>query len=209
MLIHGCSWNRIGDAIDSILDPAISTVQKKKLKSRWIGYGYPESEKSLSCTPQRVTVIGLGAIKKGKAELYNLPIPECLNAKTNKRKLTVTLAWFSPINSRNQKYRNARLWFEISGTSIFQAKEDVADENLAKKGTIQHEIFVGSNALAIGSDDSVAIKVTCDRDAANITDEIPYSLMVSLEVAPGVDLPIYQEVSTKISASIPVQVGSH
>lgn len=209
MLIHGCSWYRIGNAIDSILDPAITTVPKKKLKSRWIGYGYPDSEKSLSCNPQRATVIGLGAIKKGKAELYNLPIPECLNAKTNKRKLTITLAWFSPINSRNQKYRTARLWFEVSGTSIFQEKEDVADENLAKKGTIQHEVFVGSKALAIGSDDSVSIKVTCDRDAANITDEIPYALMVSLEVAKGVDLPIYQEISMKISASIPVQVGSH
>lgn len=208
MLIHDCSWDGIGDSIESLLDSSIQTINRKKLKTRWIGYGYPNSDKTLECTPQKATVIGLGALKKEKAELYHLPIPECLNANTNKRKLTVTLAWFSPITATNQKYRNARLWFDLQGAEITQNKKDVADKNTVQRGTIQHEVFIGGNAIAIGADDYLSIKVTCDKDASNITEEIPYALIVSLEVAPGIDLPIYQEISEKIAIQTPIGINS-
>lgn len=206
MLVHGCSWDGIGENIDKYLDSSASTVSKKKLKAKWIGYGYPDYQKSICCNPQLATVIGLGSIKKEKAELFHFPVPECLNAKTEKRKLTVTLAWLSPINAANQKYRKARLWFEISGKQITQSKDDIADENIAKRGTIQHEVFVGSSALPIGDSDNIVIKVTCDKDASNITEEIPFAIMVSLEVAPGINLPIYEEVCSKIASRVPVGI---
>lgn len=206
MLVHGCSWERIGDSIESYLNPAMPNNEKKQLKARWIGYGYPDINKSLECNPQRATVIGLGVLEKGKAELYQLPIPECLNAKTYKRKLTVTLSWISPITVANQKYRNARLWFDVGNPIITPNKEDVADQRVARRGTIQHEVFVGSNAVAIGDANYINIKVSCDKDASNITEEIPYALIVSLEVAPGIDLPIYQEISEKITTNIPIRI---
>ena len=37
-------------------------------------------------------------------------------------------------------------------------------------------------------------------------EEIDYALMVTLEVAPGVQLPIYQQVSERIAQQIPVRV---
>ena len=52
----------------------------------------------------------------------------------------------------------------------------------------------------------ITIKVTCDKDASNITEDIDYALMVSLEVAPGIQMPIYQQVSEKIAQQIPVRV---
>lgn len=206
MLVHGTSWGELGANIDAVLNPALDTNQKKRIKTNWIGYGYPLWEKSLSCTDQRATVIGLHSLKKGKADLYRFPIPECLNASTEKRKLTVTLAWFSSISVTNQKYRNAKLWVEVQRDGFLYKKEDVADENIVKKGTLQHEIYYGERAVPVAADNTITIKVTCDRDASNITEEIDYALMVSLEVAPGIQMPIYQQVSEKIAQQIPIRV---
>lgn len=206
MLAHGTSWGDLGGNIDIILNPALDTIQRKKIKTKWIGYGYPDWDKSLSCNTQRVTVVGLHSLKKEKADLYHFPIPECLNATTIKRKLTVTLTWFSSINVSSQKYRNARLWVEVQQEGFLIGKEDVADINNVKKGTLQHEVFYGERAVPVAADDTITIKVTCDKDASNITEEIDYALMVTLEVAPGVQLPIYQQVSERIAQQIPVRV---
>ncbi len=120
--------------------------------------------------------------------------------------MTVTLAWFSSISVTNQKYRNAKLWVEVQRDGFLYKKEDVADENIVKKGTLQHEIYYGERAVPVAADNTITIKVTCDRDASNITEEIDYALMVSLEVAPGIQMPIYQQVSEKIAQQIPIRV---
>ena len=206
MLVHGTSWGDMNNNMDAILDPALDTGKRKRIKTRWVGYGYPDWDKSLSCNTQRATVIGLNSLKKGKADLYRFPIPECLNASTLKRKLTITLAWFSSISVTNQKYRNAKLWVEVQHEGFLLRKEDVADENIAKKGTLQHEIYYGERAVPVAANDVITIKVTCDKDASNITEDIDYALMVSLEVAPGIQMPIYQQVSEKIAQQIPVRV---
>lgn len=142
MLAHGTSWGDLGGNIDIILNPALDTIQRKKIKTKWIGYGYPDWDKSLSCNTQRVTVVGLHSLKKEKADLYHFPIPECLNATTIKRKLTVTLTWFSSINVSSQKYRNARLWVEVQQEGFLIGKEDVADINNVKKELYNMKCFM-------------------------------------------------------------------
>ena len=206
MLAHGTSWGDLSSNIDAVINPALDTNQRKKIKTKWIGYGYPDWDKSFSCNTQRATVVGLHSLKKEKADLYHFPIPECLNARTVKRKLTITLAWFSSISVTSQKYRNARLWVEVHQDGFLTGKEDVADVNAVKKGTLQHEVFYGERAVPIAANDTITIKVTCDKDASNITEDIDYALMVTLEVAPGIQLPIYQQVSEKIAQQIPVRV---
>ena len=84
--------------------------------------------------------------------------------------------------------------------------EEIGHVNNVKKGTLQHEVFYGERAVPVAADDTITIKVTCDKDASNITEEIDYALMVTLEVAPGVQLPIYQQVSERIAQQIPVRV---
>jgi hypothetical protein len=74
-----------------------------------------------------------------------------------------------------------------------------------QRGTLQHEIFDGSAATAFIDGDSIRIKVNCSKDANSFTDNIPYAIIVSLEVAEGIDMPIYQEIKDRIS--IPVAIG--
>lgn len=201
MLVHGCSWDNIGDELDKRLDYNGQLLQK--IKSKLIGYGFPDIDKVKECTEQRATVIGFGELNEEDAHVYSLPLPPSLASQTIKRRLTITLAWFSPTSPSTQRYRTSRLWFEAKN-QIADSRMD-ADWRTVQRGTLQHEVFEGANASAFIDGDSINIKVNCSKDANSFTDNIPYALLVSLEVAEGVDMPIYEEIKDRIS--IPVTVG--
>ena len=85
-----------------------------------------------------------------------------------------------------------------------------ADHRAVQRGTVQHEVLEGSNAVAFHDGDSIVIKVNCRADAGDITEPIRYGLAVTLELAedisiPLVRLPIYQEVRERLVVRIPVQ----
>lgn len=204
MLAHGCSWDNIGDDIERRLDLSDWRVIKNA-KNKFIGYGLPNIDKVRECTEQRATIIGFGELKEEEAHVYSLPLPPSLASQTIKRRLTITLAWFSPISPNTQKYRTSRLWFEAKN-KIASSRLD-SDDKAVKRGTLQHEVFEGSNATAYIDGDSIQIKVNCSKDAADYPIAIPYALIVTLEVAENIDLQIYQEIRDRIS--IPIQVGQH
>jgi hypothetical protein len=201
MLAHGCSWDTIGDEIEK-RSSNLDTRSLRSIKSRWMGYGYPNIDKVKECTEQRATVIGFGELKEEEAHVYNLPLPPSLSSKTIKRRLTITLAWFSPISSNTQRYRTSRLWFE--------AKNQVADKRInsdgkaVQRGTLQHEVFEDATAAAFIDGDAISIKVNCSKDANSFSESIPYAILVSLEVAEGLNLPIYQEIKERISIPVPI-----
>ena len=43
------------------------------------------------------------------AMLYRIPLPDNLDGVATLRTITITLAWFSPVNTRHQGYRMAAL----------------------------------------------------------------------------------------------------
>jgi hypothetical protein len=203
MLAHGCSWDIVGDAIAERLDGSLRGNDVKKIKSKWVGYGYPNISKSISCTEQRATVIGFGELREEEAHVYNLPLPPSLAVQTIKRRLTITLAWFSPVSANNQRYRISRLWFEANNQVVTYRIN--SDDKAVKRGTLQHEIFEGDSAAAFIDGDSISIKVNCCKDASSFSDQVPYAILVSLEVAEGVNLPIYQEIKDRIAIPVTIE----
>lgn len=202
MIAHGCSWGVIGDNIEKRLD-SLDALNIQSIKSRWIGYGFPNINKVKECTEQRATVIGFGELKEEEAHVYSLPLPPSLSSQTIKRRLTITLAWFSPISSNTQRYRTSRLWFEANNNVVTNRTD--AGWQAVRRGTLQHEIFEDSAAAAFIDGNFINIKVNCSKDANSFSESVPYAILVSLEVAEGVDLPIYQEIKERIS--IPVTIG--
>ena len=201
MLAHGCSWDVIGEEIEKRLCN-LDTRNIQSIKSRWIGYGLPNINKIKECTEQRATVIGFGDLKEEEAHVYSLPLPPSLSSQTIKRRLTITLAWFSPISSNTQRYRTSRLWFEAKNQVVTNRTD--ADWQAVKRGTLQHEIFEDSAAAAFIDGNAINIKINCSKDANSFSESIPYAILVSLEVAEGIDLPIYQEIKERISISVPI-----
>lgn len=205
MLVHGCRWD---EAASRIADAMISPENRRQIKnivSQWIGYGSPQIDKVQKCTQQRATVLGYGLLSDGDADVFELPLPPSLSATLEKRRLTVTLAYFSPISINTQKYRTASLWFDVNNSALTPNRQD-AQWQMVRRGTVQHEIFEGEQALPINDKDCIEIKVNCRADAGKIKAPIAYGLVVSLEVAEGIDLPIYEEIQARIRPTVAVAI---
>lgn len=203
MLVHGCSWGDIGSRMTEVLQTPTNTRQLRGLISRWVGYGVPIVDRVLDCTEQRATVLGFGQLSDGEAHVFSLPLPPSLSSRPEKRRLTITLAWLSPIAPSTQKYRTASLWFEMTGT-LTPSRSD-AEWRAVRRGTIQHEVFEGDSAEPFMDGDVIQIKVNCREDAGKIRSPIAYGLMVSLEVGEGVDIAVYSEIRTRIAPAIQIQ----
>ena len=193
MLVHGCSWGDIGEHLKSRIEnsdlgreireraeslysrPAdISNEisrQYKSLLARWMGYGLPQTDRVLNCTDQRATLLGYGELSDGDAHVFRLPLPPSLSARQERRRLTVTLAWLSPISASTQKYRTASLWFEVINNDLTPSRQN-ADWQTVKRGTVQHEIFEGQRAEPFIDGDVIEIKVNCREDAAKIQNPV-------------------------------------
>jgi hypothetical protein len=159
----------------------------------------------MACTDQRVTILGFGQLADGEGQEFLFPLPPSLSAVTQKRRLTITLAWLTPVNSKHQNYRVAHLWFDPKNN--LAPKRMCADHDAVQRGTVQHEVLEGNKAMDFQDGDAIVIKVNCRADADEIRENIQYSLAVTLEVSEGVNIPIYQEVSERLRIRIPVRGG--
>lgn len=204
MIVHGCSWGEIGLRLQAALQTADNGRHIRNWISRWLGYGVPDSERVLSCTEQRATLLGFGQLSDEEAHLFTLPLPPSLGARREWRRLTVTLAWVSPVAAHTQRYRTANLWFEVEGNSLASDRQD-AEWRAVRRGTVQHEVFDGEQAVPIADDANLTIKVNCRKDAGRIQEPVAYGLVVSLEVAEGLGIAVYDEIRTHIASAIEIR----
>ena len=132
-----------------------------------------------------------------------MPLPPSLSGLDCWRKLTVTLAWLSPISLDNRKYRKAALAFEPKDIDkAIGGKRAEALWQQVKNGTLQHEIIEGEEIRTIIENEYLVIPVQCREEAGPLDVGIPYGLAVSLEVKEEVGLPIYEEIRSLIEVSI-------
>lgn len=202
MLTHGASWESIANKLASSMETS------SKQLSKWLGNGIPNISRVIECTKERITLIGLGALKKDEGDIFRLPLPVDFSSRLMKRKLTVTLAYFSPVVPNKQTYRGAQLWFNIDdgGKGLVPERQNT-EWQAVRKGSLQHEIFIGENPI-VWNDDDLIIKVNCREEAIKLKkNEIPYCIFVSFEVAEGFDVDLYTDVSTRIRHH--VQISSN
>lgn len=202
LLVHGASWDDVYPPYRSVLRNSDNSRTFKDYVGRFIGYGTSEISKAMVCADQRVTLLGVGALSDGEADEFTLPLPPSLSSKTHKRRLTITMAWLTPVNARRQSYRVAHLWFNPNEqkSEIVKGRKD-ADHRAVQRGTVQHEILEGHRATPQDGD-NIAIKVNCRAEAGEITEPIRYGLATTLEIAETIDLPIYQEVRDRLAVPV-------
>jgi hypothetical protein len=205
LLVHGADWTDAGALYDSILRNAQNGRTFTDYVGRFLGYGRANIAKVMSCTNQRVTVLGVGKLEDGEGDEYLLPLPPSLSAVTVKRRLTATLAWLSPVNCLRHDYRIAHLWF--SPKNDLTPNRICADHDAVQRGTLQHEVLESDKAVDFQDGDGIVIKVNCRADAGDIPEAIRYGLAVTLEVAEGINIPIYQEVRDRLRVRVSVPGG--
>lgn len=205
LLAHGAEWGETENLIVNAR-PDIAEWQKKKdLVTRFIGYGLSDVDKALTCTEQRATLIGFGVVTDGNALEFRAPLPPSLNAQRINRRLTITLAWISPVNSQHSKYRSALLWVRPPQDDLNASRLNCNWQQV-RNGTLQHEICEGDDALAFVDGQNLIFKVNCVADAGKLETPIRFALCVTIEVAEELTLPIYQEIRERIQPRVEVGI---
>jgi hypothetical protein len=205
LIAHGASWGTLADGLLARRPDLKNWLEQKDFIARWIGYGPVDVRRALECAVERATLIGTGDVAVDKALVFSIPLPPSLAGKALWRRVTVTLAWFSPVNRIHRSYRRAKLWLTPLQTELSVKRTNSVYDKAAQRGTLQHEVLEGDDAVAFVDGQHFECKVNCAADAGELSVRIPFALCVTLEVAPGVDVPIYNEIRARIVPSIQVQ----
>jgi hypothetical protein len=208
LIAHGASW---GPGTRQLVEEAVRIAGHKSIStdelSAVLGFGRIDGERVLRCTAERATVLAGGSISADARIVHQIPLPPSMNAHTGWRRLTVTLSWFSPIHATHRKYRRAALWFEPPA-SILTVKRHGVDWQAVRRGTLQHEVLEGdAYAINILPGATLDVPVSCIADAGPFEEPISYALAVSLEVATGVKVHVYDEVRERIATRVVVRPG--
>ena len=165
---------------------------------RLVGNGMLQRDLAIGCLPTQATLLATADIGSRECVEIVIPFPRGLAASTDIRRISMTLAWISPINWNHRQYRRAKL--TIEGPSEIPSGPNVRTNvgtsfALSQRGTVEHRVFETSSAL---SSDRLTFKVTCSAQAGGFLGVVPFALAVSLEVGAHVNLDVYELVRQEL-----------
>jgi len=206
LLVHTADWPKGAVAIlrDALDLPHPSAFKDEA--SAFLGYGVLRPERGLGSNDQRVTLLGGGLIAPGDTWLHRVPLPQLLHAQRFWRRLTITLAWFTPVKPSDRRYRAFAVNFAppVKHATALMVDRSQAHGRAVGRGTVQHEVLENlSSAMDVAPDAEVKIPVTCAAEAS-VTNvgSVPYALAVTLEVAPETKLGIYDAVRQQVQVAV-------
>ena len=206
LLVHGASWGEAAAYISQAFPEAADPWQRlARLRQQFLGYGEVDITRCIAADTHRATLLGWSSIADGQGHQFELPLPPSLSAKIETRRLTVTLAWLTPLNHQHRDYRRAQLWIDVP-------EEDVGtntlglDINSARRGTIEHRIFQGAEAVPFLEGANLRLLVSCKEEAGQLDGNVPYAIAVTLEVGAGVGIDVYEEIRSRIRPPVAVEV---
>jgi hypothetical protein len=88
------------------------------------------------------------------------------------------------------------------GGELRVKRHNSVDDKAATRGTVQHEIYEGDDALAYVDGATFKCKVNCFADAGKLEGAVRFALCVSLEVAEGSEIQVYKEIRERISPTV-------
>ena len=203
LLVHAARWDEsVASKLGELYGPKGRGKHVERLDnvSRLLGYGVPRIAEAMTCTAHRATMVGYGRIESGQMAVCRLPLPPSLSRVEVPRTLTVTLAWFSPVNVRHLAYRMAKL--EVAGGfdaefGTSREKSQPSDKSIPR-GTLFHQRHHGEQAARFVGDGRVALRITCREPAGALDDAVRYGLVVTIEAGKGI--PVYEEVRQALRA---------
>jgi len=149
-------------------------------------------------------VFEYGTIAAGEANIHRIPLPHSLERVTEPRTLTVTVAWFSPVNRRHQAYRRAKL--EVSAVRSLDAAAGVnrssgqPSDKSVPRGTVWHASYDGDKAVAFVDDGHVVLRIYCREQAGALDQNIRYGVAVTIETGQGIA--VYDEVRARLAVRV-------
>ena len=210
LLLHRANWGKSWNILNGLYGPKGRGRHSERLDNvaRLLGYGVPNLEEAIECAPNRATLVGYGILEGGETDVHRIPLPQSLEMVTEPRAVTVTVAWFSPVNLRHQAYRRAKL--EVTPAIKFETAAGVKragaqpSDKSVPRGTVFHTRYEGSQAVPFVDNGHVVLRVFCREQAGSLDQSIRYGIAVTIEA--GENVPVYQEVRARLAVSVGVPV---
>ena len=206
MLIHRANWGGRAAFLETHYGPhgTGKHVERRDNISRLLGHGFPNLEESLACAPNRATLVGYGTIEARESNIHRIPLPPSLDQVTEPRALTVTVAWFSPVNPKHQAYRRAKL--EVSALRSLERAAGVSrtrgqpSDKSVPRGTVSHTRYDGDKAVTFVDDGHVVFRIHCREQAGVLDQRIRYGIVVTIEAGEGI--PVYEEIRARLAVPV-------
>jgi hypothetical protein len=211
LLVHGASWGDSSALVEGVFGPhgQHDHNARKDNVARFLGYGRVDVPRVLACTRNRATLLGQGEVVPGNAKLHRFPLPASLDGARDFRAVTVTVAWFSPVNPRHQGYRMTALEAGPGGEAGYSLALDRASAqpnfNAVKRGSVFHERREGERAAAFVDDGDLLLRVSCRATAGTYDQPVPYAVAISVEVGVESRIEAYAEVRAALEQRILAQ----
>jgi hypothetical protein len=177
---------------------------------RHFGFGVPDIDEVLGCIASRATLWGTGAVGENDGQLFKLPLPISLSAHYGVRRVSVTLAWFTPVQPGRRAYKGVRLKVEEPDFKSVCSKALAGQAERKPRGTIYHRVWEGTAARRFVAGQALELRVSRDPDQGDeLPDLVQFGLAATVEVEDG-DVPVYEEVRAQITVKprVPVLVGT-
>lgn len=209
LLVHGSSWQDVDSHLRSLFgEPGQQHIRwKGEVVSPLVGHGRFDENIFHSAVGHRATIIGWDEVRKDEVVQFNFPIPPSLSGRRGRKRFTFTLAYFSPINPHNRKYRTASLSLNFPDSIadiVGNSPRGEIDQHQRNRGTVVHQIHEAETLRGI-VDEEFVIRVECKSDAADFEFPIPFALAVSLEGAEDTFPEIRSEIATRLGVGIAAQ----
>ena len=206
MLVHRAKWGSRAEVLEQLYGPRGQGQHSTRRDNiaRLLGYGFPDVEETVSCTPHRATLLGYGTISAREANVHRIPLPPSLERITEPRKVTVTVAWLSPVNPRHQSYRRAKLEAgavtKLATAAGVKRSSGQPPRASASRGTVFHDRYEGENAVSFVDDGHVLLRIFCREQAGVLDQPIRYGVAVTIEAGEGIA--VYDEIRTRLGVPI-------
>ncbi|WP_300974267.1 S8 family peptidase [Sphingomonas sp. LHG3406-1] len=207
LLVHGATWGEAGEKLDGAFGPAGRDWQRHRDNiSRFLGYGRPEIDRVLDCAAERATLFTYGDLEQDTQDEFDIPLPPSIEGSTELRRLTMTLAWLTPVHARHQQYRSATLELLPAGDKAFSlAVERLSGQPThfaVNRGTLSHGIYEGESAVAFLDGGMLKLRVACRAQAGALDDRVPFAVAISIEAGIGSGIAVYDEVRAAVQPAV-------
>jgi hypothetical protein len=210
LLAHGCGWGQTGELLYNLYSG--TWQRRREAVSRTLGYGRPNHERIVSADGSRITLLADDLIQRDTLHEYRLPVPRAMINNREVRRVTMTLAWSSPIDPVTNRYRGVlvevvdsqgkrKFWEGLDGVKGDGGSKKVTGPvvNATRRGTLQHLVLEGKKLIRSAPTGDIFVGIQARADLAAFSDvEVPYALAVTLEMAQPVRQDLFADVAARV-----------
>ncbi len=191
------------ERLETLLRDSQSPQALKRDVARFLGFGTVPLDFEAGCAACQATMLGHGLIQRDQGHAYRIPLPQSLGGQVGYRAMTVTVAWFTPVNSNHQLYRMAKLEAKLPRVAGMDGNNTYQPDDYSRgKGSIFHAKFDGRLAASVAGSATCEVVVDCLAQAGELDDPIPYAIAVSFEVGVDSGIDLYADVRARLAVQV-------